>query len=309
MARRAVTFGAMAHMEQGATPDATSLLERKFMTKTKLALLFVVLACTGAFAQSAATVDSFYTPSLGKFKRYTLILPAKYDKSIHYPILYLLHGHSGDHSDWIKRTKIANYVKDLPLIVVMPDGENSWYVNSVVDPAHRFEDYIITDLLQHLQQRYSIDTLRQAIAGLSMGGNGSAVLALRHPGRFRFVGSLSGAITIPRAMDDTSKRAGRYLGPTMRKAYGDRPGQFRRDHDVFQLSRQPRRDTLVYFYFVAGIQDEFNDFLPAHRELMEILGTNKYAYEYHEMPGRHNWQFWDREIQPILKRMKEVMKF
>jgi S-formylglutathione hydrolase FrmB len=277
------------------------------MTKTKLTAVLLVFACGGAFAQSA--IDSFYTSSLGKFKRYALILPAKYDESTRYPILYLLHGHSGDYSDWSERTKIADYVKDLPLIVVMPDGENSWYVNSVADPALRFEDYIITDLSQHLQQRYSIDTLRQAIVGLSMGGNGSAVLALRHPGRFRFVGALSGAITIPRAMDDTSKPAGRYLGPTMRKAYGDRPSQFRRDHDVFQLSKQSRRDTLVYFYFVAGIQDEFNDFLAAHRELMEILRTNKYAYEYHETPGRHNWQFWDREIQPILKRMREVMKF
>ena len=279
------------------------------MSKTKLVVVLLVLVCADAFGQSAATVDSFYTPSLGKFKRYTLILPAKYDKSTCYPILYLLHGHSGDHSDWIKRTKIADYVKDLPLIVVMPNGENSWYVNAYNDPGNRFEDYIITDLPRHIGELYSVDTARQAIAGLSMGGVGSIALAMKFPTKFRFAASLSGVINIPAFMDDTAKPAGKYLAASLKKAFGERPTPSRRKHDVFSLVKQLPKDSLPYFYFVTGIKDEFFDILAAHRELTLTMKSINIPYEYHELPGRHNWQFWDREIGPILKRMKEIMKF
>ena len=54
-----------------------------------------------------------------------------------FPVLYLLHGLTGDDKDWTTRTNVADYTRRLPLIVVMPDGENSWYTNSAGDPASR----------------------------------------------------------------------------------------------------------------------------------------------------------------------------
>lgn len=273
------------------------------------------LICCGLFletdlwAQAVARVDSFYMPSLGRTKKLSVLLPTKYDPKNRYPVLYLLHGYTGGHDDWLTKTKLRDYVRDMPLIIIMPDGENSWYVNSATESNERFEDYLVADISQYVQKLYSIDTTRQAVAGLSMGGYGALMLGLKHPAKYRFVGSLSGAITIPRGINDTTRPAERSLYPSLKRAFGEKPNAARNAYDIFLLYRQTSKDSLPYVYMVTGIQDGFRNFLPAHRAFTELLRTHGAAYEYHETPGAHTWQFWDREIQPLLKRMREVLKF
>jgi S-formylglutathione hydrolase FrmB len=135
------------------------------------------------------------------------------------------------------------------------------------------------------------------------------MLALKHPARFQFAGSLSGAITIPRAINDTSRPAERALNPSVRRAFGEQQNGFSQAHDVFFLYRQKARDSLPYLYLVTGIHDGFRGFLPAHRAFTDLLRTYGAAYEYHETPGAHNWQYWDREIQSLIRRMREILGF
>ena len=273
--------------------------------------LFLCLIFAGSDlpAQSIARADSFYMPSLGRTKKVSVLMPAKYDPRMHYPVLYLLHGYGGGYDNWSTKTKIAEYVRDIPMIVVMPDGENSWYVNSSMEPNDRFEEYIVNDLPNYIQKAYSIDTTRQGIAGLSMGGYGALVLALRHPARYRFAGSLSGAITFPRGMNDTTRQPERALLPSLRHAFGEKSGDSRTAYDLFLLSRQTSKESMPYIYMAMGTQDGFRSFLPAHRALTDLLRGHGASYEYHETPGGHSWQYWDTEIQPLLKRMREVLKF
>jgi S-formylglutathione hydrolase FrmB len=284
------------------------------MKTTSLLICFALIIFNLLFesillAQSVVRVDSFYMPSLGRTKKLSILLPTKYDPAKQYPVLYLLHGYSGGHGDWLTRTKLREYMQNIPLIVVMPDGENSWYTNSAMEPNERFEDYLVKDLPQYIQKLYSIDTTRQAIAGLFMGGYGAMMLGLRHPSKYEFVGSLSGAITFPRGMSDTTRPAERSLFPSLRRAFGEKPNNSRNAHGVFLLYRQTSKDSLPYMYMVIGIQDGYRNFLPAHRAFTDLLRTYGAAYEYHETQGGHNWQFWDREIQPLLRRMREVLKF
>ena len=274
-----------------------------------LLLCFSLFLESNVLAQVTARVDSFYMPSLSRTMRLSVVLPQKYSPTNRYPVLYLLHGYTGDNSDWLARTKLAEYLKDIPLIVVMPEADNSWYVNSVTEPSDRFEDYLVRDVPHYVQKLYSIDTARQAIAGLSMGGYGALMLALKHPSQYRFTGSLSGAITFPRGMNDTSRPAERALFPSLRRAFGSKPNTARSASDIFLLYRQVPRDSLPYIYMAIGIQDGYRSFLPAHRAFTDLLRTYGAAYEYHEVPGIHNWQFWDKEIQPLLKRMRELLKF
>jgi S-formylglutathione hydrolase FrmB len=195
------------------------------------------------------------------------------------------------------------------MIVVMPDAENSWYVNSFTEPNEQFEDYLVNDIPHYVQTMYSIDTTRQGIAGLSMGGYGALMLGLRHPAKYGFVGSLSGAITFPRGMNDTTHLAERSLQPSLKRAFGEKTNGFRNGHDIFLLYRQTSKDSLPYIYMVIGIQDGYRTFLPAHRAFTDLLRTYGAGYEYHETPGGHNWQFWDKEIRPLILRMREVLKF
>jgi putative tributyrin esterase len=271
--------------------------------------LVLFLATADAAAQSIARVDSFYMPSLGRMKKVSVLTPAKYDPRIHYPVLYLLHGYGGSHDNWKTATKISDYVRDVPMIVVMPDAENSWYANSAADPNDRFEDYIVGDLPGYIQKAYSIDTTKQGIAGVSMGGYGALMLAFRHPEKYRFAGSLSGALTFPRGMNDTIRQPERALLPSLRRAFGEKQGPVRSKYDLFLLYRQISKGTMPYIYMAMGTQDSYRSFLPAHRALTDLLRGGGVTYEYHETPGGHSWQYWDAEVQPLLKKMRELLKF
>ena len=110
-------------------------------------------------------------------------------------------------------------------------------------------------------------------------------------------------------MNDTTRPAERALFPSLRRAFGEKPNGFRNAHDVFVIYRQVPKDSLPYIYMAIGIQDGYRSFLPAHRAFTDLLRTYGAAYEYHETPGAHNWQFWGREVQPLLKRMREVLKY
>ncbi len=284
-------------------------MPRKFILLSVLCLTLLFLGSEPAWAQSSVRVDSFFVSSLGRTKSITLLLPESYNPQVRYPVLYLLHGYSGDHTNWTKLTKLAMYAGRLPLIIVMPDAENSWYVNSATVEQDRFEDYVVHDLHRFIRQRYPIDTMKQGIAGLSMGGYGAIMLAMKHPTRFQFAGSLSGALSYPGAMADTLRTPGRNLLPSLRRAFGERDVDFQNRHDVMLLAQKTIRDSLPYFYFVIGTHDGFRDFLPAHRIVTNMLRSSGVRYEYHETPGGHNWQYWNREIQPLLMMMKSVLGF
>lgn len=275
-----------------------------------LVILLVWVYTVGGRAQSVVRVDSLSSDALQKTQRYAVLLPAEDDSSRRYPVLYLLHGYAGNHLDWSKRTRLAEYVRGWPLIVVMPEAGNSWYVNARSGAGCRYEDFMISDLPRHVQERYNVDTLCQGIAGLSMGGYGAVMLALRHPGRYRLAGSLSGAVAIPREIDEMQRATwGRSIGPSVLAAFGQTPGDFRDEHDLFLLFRNTAKAGAPYLYLVAGIQDEFPTFLPAHRALADSLRSVGAAYEYHELPGKHNWQFWDAQLPGLLARLRAVLEF
>jgi S-formylglutathione hydrolase FrmB len=270
--------------------------------------LFLLVALT-ATSQTIVRIDSSYAPSLGRAMKAVVYLPPAYDSTRQYPVLYLLHGLTGRYTDWSVRTRLWTYAAACSLIIVMPDGENSWYVNALNDPRARFEDYLVHDLPAVIARSYRIDTIRAAIAGLSMGGYGALVLGMRHPDRYFFAAGLSSAITIPGEIPAGSKKSvSALVHESLVRAFGADSGAFHDDHDLFELYRRTPPGRLPYIYLAAGIQDGYAQFLPAHRELTDSLRGRGIAYEYHELPGRHSWIFWDREIQPLLKRVIEVLK-
>src|SRR5215216_557238 len=84
---------------------------------------------------------------------YNVILPTDYEtsKTTRYPVLYLLHGLMGHYSDWVARTNIADYAAGYRMIVVMPEGNDSWYTDA---PTAKYESYILRELIPDVQERY-----------------------------------------------------------------------------------------------------------------------------------------------------------
>ena len=178
--------------------------------------LFLLLHADAVLAQKEPTTSTsarnqnifvrdalFHSASLGRDMHYRVLLPRDYTRSGRFPVLYLLHGLYGDYQNWDTRTGLENYAKDLHLIIVMPDADDSWYTNSATVAADKFEDYIAKDLIAEVDEKYRTirDSHGRAIAGLSMGGYGAVKLALKYPELFAFAGSLSGAFNAPQSLD------------------------------------------------------------------------------------------------------------
>jgi putative tributyrin esterase len=254
-----------------------------------------------ADAQTAVTPDTSRVRivsipgSLPSARNAVVVLPAGYHKSLRrYPVLYLLHGHDGGHRNWLDRTNLLAHTARLPVIVVLPDARNSWYTNSHARPEEKFEDYVAREIPAFIDQNFRTLTYREAryVAGLSMGGYGALKLGLKYSARFSLAGSFSGS---PLAAENTSSQ-------TVNDAFGPAGSPSRAENDLVALARDARIEEGTYFYIDSGIADRL---LPGNRAFAEAMAARPLAYEYHEVPGAHTWEFWDRRLPVFLKLVEE----
>lgn len=242
----------------------------------------------------------FHSASLKRDMRYRILLPAEYEKGGRYPVLYLLHGLYGDYQNWDTRTGLENYARKLHFLIVMPDADDSWYANSVTVPADKFEDYIAKDLIPEIDAKYR--TIRErharAIAGISMGGYGALKFGLKYPELFAFAGSLSGALNAARDLDERRPE----FREKLLTVFGASENPFRRESDPFSLLSNPHQIPYPYFYLSCGTADLL---LETNRAFVQQLSTKNIPYEYHETPGGHTWDYWDRALQPLLNAVQK----
>ncbi|HKQ54114.1 MAG TPA: alpha/beta hydrolase family protein [Pyrinomonadaceae bacterium] len=248
----------------------------------------------------------------GKELPYRVLLPADYASatSRRYPVLYLLHGLTGNENDWWERSRAAEYAARYHLIVVTPGVGDSWYANSATDQAARYEDAIVRDLIPQIDAEYRTVATREgrAVAGLSMGGLGALKFALRYPELFAFAASFSGAFDVPLTARLGSKPSARMLGE-LRKVFGDEKSQARRDNDLFTLVRQgpPKGASFPYLYVSTGKSDPLPQVADSNPRLAEMMRARKLKHEYYERPGTHDWKFWDSELEFMLGRLCVMM--
>ncbi|HEX9106748.1 MAG TPA: alpha/beta hydrolase family protein [Longimicrobiales bacterium] len=220
-----------------------------------------------------------------------VLLPADYETSgRRYPVLYLLHGLGGAYDNWLTRTNVAEYTASLPLIVVMPDGGDSWYANSVTDTVQKFQHYIAQDVVGYIDAHFR--TLPFAagryIAGLSMGGYGAVMLATTFPNRWSLAASFSGAVGLAKDADSPSTNA----------AFGPPNGPARDSADLPALLRRVDPKGLPYFYLDCGTGDRL---IQGNRDVSAILAERAIPYEYHETRGVHDWEYWNRRVPVVLQ--------
>jgi putative tributyrin esterase len=245
---------------------------------------------------------AFRSASLQREMHYRVLLPSDYAAAGRFPVLYLLHGLYGDYKNWDTMTGLENYAKDFRLIIAMPDAGDSWYTNSATVPDDKFEDYIAKDFISEIDDKFRTirDRHGRAIAGLSMGGYASVKFGLKYPQLFAFAGSLSGAFNAAQNLDQ--------LRPEFRakllEVFGDEGSPTRSQNDVFTLVTAPHPNPYPYFYLACGTADSFLD---TNRAIAQQLSSRSLAYEYHETPGGHTWEYWDREVQPLLQAVDRVL--
>lgn len=207
-------------------------------------------------------------------------------------VLYLLHGLSDDHSTWLRRTSIERYVSGLPLAVVMPAVNRSFYTN-IGDNA--YWTFISEELPQIVQSffRVSNDWKKTFVAGLSMGGYGAFKLGLTHPDRYAAAASLSGALDITSAAERHSDLC------CFEPIFGSVEQLVGSSNDLFALLDRFPADAQTKFYQCCGTADFLYQDNLAFKSSAEKAGLDL-IYEEHADED-HTWSYWDQQIQAVLK--------
>jgi S-formylglutathione hydrolase FrmB len=211
-----------------------------------------------------------------------------------YPVLYLLHGLSDDHTIWTRRTSIERYVAGLELIVVMPNGDRGFYTDHEAGP--RYWTMLSEELPALVTDMFPASTRREDTfaAGLSMGGYGALKLALRCPDRYAAAVGLSSVADIRQWLDMQPQ------DPERKRIFGGADRLAERGNDLFALAESAVRSaTPPRLLQVCGTEDGLYQGNVRFREHLRSLSYP--GYEYREGPGTHNWAFWDTWIQAGLQ--------
>ena len=240
---------------------------------------------------SAGTVDtvSVYSNSMHKQIKAVIIKPDTYGTTENgFPVVYLLHGYGGWYSNWIIRVpELKDYADMYQTIIVCPDGDkSSWYFDSPVDSAYRYETFISFELVAYVDRSFKTltDKKHRAITGLSMGGHGGLFLGLRHAAVFGAAGSMSGAV-------DLKGIRNKY---EMIERIGDTISHAKEWHDLAVINLiEKYTATNVKIIFDCGDKDFL---IESNRRLHEKMKLLKIPHQYTERPGVHNWDYWKNAI-------------
>lgn len=241
--------------------------------------------------------------------RYSVYLPEGYALSDRaYPVLYLLHGMWGDHTDWVRYGRVQETADRLVregkadrMIIVMPDAGNEWYVNHA-DGKYDYEDMFFRELLPAVEEEYRTipDKGARAVAGLSMGGYGTLIYALHRPDMFTAAFAMSAGVYEEKQLLEMPEKEYR---ERFERIFGKREGDaipaYRDRCDVFaalrRMPEQAKKELKIYAY--CGD----DDFLFRNNALLWIaLRESGLPMEFRVGDGGHTWTFWRSALEEIL---------
>jgi S-formylglutathione hydrolase FrmB len=232
--------------------------------------LAALLTCTAAEADAqsrTARTVRFNSPSLDAEATVAILLPPGYDASDkRYPVLYLLHGGTQNHTAFPARLWFSKEASRHEMIVVMPHLPPV-YFSSRGAVAPPFEAFIARDLTGYVDANYRTIASRdgRGVAGISMGGFAAAIVGLKHPDAFAAVGAISPAFSGAARQSELEALVGALPA-------GSAP----------------------YLYIACGAQDSL---IAASRRFAELLSARAIAHDYREVPGDHSWAVWDPQVQ------------
>ncbi len=260
--------------------------------KPILPLILLLLALLSSRSYSvAASVDtvSIYSNAMHKDYKCVVINPDSGKMGKSFPVVYLLHGHSGWYANWLLRVpELKNRADEYQLMIVCPDGGyNSWYLDSPVDSTVKFETYISREVPEYIDAHYNTrkDRKARAITGLSMGGHGGLFIGFRHAEIFGACGSMSGGVDLQPFKKNW--QLSEKIGDTIRYA------ENWEKYSVIHVIETIPKDTLRII-IDCGTEDFFYNVNNAlHQKLLKL----KIPHDYIERPGRHEWGYWRNAVQ------------
>ena len=274
-----------------------------------LSLFFI-----NGYAQQGTVKESLKVKStiLGKEVEYNVYLPADYDKSNrNYPVLYLLHGYTDDETGWTQFGE-AHMIADktiqsgeaAPMIIVMPDGGVSWYINSF-DGKTKYEDFFVKEFIPFIDATYRTRVKKnyRAIAGLSMGGFGTFTMATKYPELFAAAAPLSAGVftdaeIIAMPEDNWNNVFGILYGKDLKGAA--RLNDHYNKNSILKIIETGNTDDLKKVrYFIDCGDDDF--LIKGNMAVHAAMIDKKVPHEFRVREGGHTWTYWRTSLPEVLK--------
>ena len=258
-------------------------------------------------SQQGKVMDNLSLPSkiLNGERKYAIYLPPDYETSERmYPVLYLLHGSGDDQTGWIQFGEVLQItdkaIEDglaTPMVIVMPDAQSGQkgYFNSI-DGKWNYENFFFEELIPFIEKKYRIKPKKRfrAIAGLSMGGGGAFIYALRHPEMFSSACPLSGSMgelsynEFYKKNEDKVKMLKR---ETIFNYYSN--------HNALSVIENQTDANLKSVKWYIDCGDD--DFLFEGNSMVHIaLKKRGVPHEYRVRNGSHNWTYWRESLTKVL---------
>lgn len=249
-----------------------------------------------------------FSDALGLQVNFYVLLPQPAQRQIgvaggearaQYPVLWLLHGLSDDHTIWLRRTSIERYAAEKNLAVVMPAAGRSYYQDMA--NGAKYWTFLTEELPSLCRAWFPLSARREDnfVAGLSMGGYGAMRAVLAKPDRYAAGASLSGALDVNRRLREASKQGGRLSKPELIGIFGDKLMSEGTDADLHFLAQRAAASVgpRPKLYLCCGTEDSL---LADNRDFHRRLDAAHYEHTYEEGPGAHEWGYWDTQIQRVL---------
>lgn len=274
------------------------------MKKVQLILLFVCTFVIGSFAQGFVKEKQVIKSTiLNKEVHYSIFLPSDYYTSERaYPVTYLLHGYGDADDGWIQFGEVNRLADDAikagkipPMIIVTPDGFTSFYINAA-DGSFNYEDFFIKELIPHIEKTYKVKAEKRfrGIAGLSMGGYGSLLYALKYPNLFAAAAPLSAAVWTDKDIINLNENMfnGLFDNSMGKNLKGkDRLTAAWLSNSPLGLIEKKTLEELSSVRYWIDCGDD--DFLTIGNAELHIALTKKNVpHEFRMKDGAHNWTYW-----------------
>lgn len=223
-----------------------------------------------------------------------VILPRGYatNPTKRYPVVYLLHGAS-DSEKHAEQPFFRGLADQHQVIVICPRATGTWWIDSPVDPAYRYETFMVKELVPWVDAQYRTvpDRRHRGLTGNSMGGHGALFLGIRHKDLFGAAGNIFGGVDVW-PYRDWNKWG-------LRERYGD-PVTCEKNWRELSVINQAKtlKDGELAILTAVGSNDIF---IKPNRELHDLLLKNGVQHYYIERIGSHEPGFWT-EFYPHMFR-------
>ena len=221
-------------------------------------------------------------------------------KQAPFKTLFLLHGISGNHADWISETRIRHWAESRGIAVVMPSGYNAFYLDQP-EVHNYYGRYVGQELVEVARRMFPLSDRREDtfIGGISMGAYGALRNGLKYCETFGSIVALSSAMVIDGFEQIISDDLFFLSRPFLERTFGDLSHVRGSDKDPARLAAD-----LVYcdrprprIFMSCGNQDPLAE---PNRVLARRMRDTGLDVTYHEMSGGHDWEFWNSALPEAL---------